>query len=127
MNLSALSRMLADTPALASRLEFSDIVKYVSLVQCLQPVISLLLPSFNLDAPETLPHAHHEFLRVCMGLPDDIAKLVWTTFRNLAWNDNPDDDNNFDPGKYIEYTPLFLEHGLSCGISLLSFYSGDRC
>jgi hypothetical protein len=36
MNLSALSHMLADMPALASRLKFSDIMKYISLVQCFQ-------------------------------------------------------------------------------------------
>jgi hypothetical protein len=125
MNLLDIANRLAATPSLARVLSFDDTIKYIDLVRCLKPTITLLQPSSQTVSPETLSYNDHDFLKVCLGLTDDVAKLAWATFRDLAWNE---ENRAYSPGDdasmHIKYARLFLDHGLSRGISaslLLSF------
>jgi hypothetical protein len=117
MNLTELAHILADTPELASVLNFDDAVTYVDLIRCMKPTLRLLKPSYHNDPPASLPHANHDFLKVCLGVTDDVAKLAWATFCTLAWKDDPVNSWESNASLHAKYAALFLEHGLCRGIS----------
>jgi hypothetical protein len=117
MSLSDLAHTLVYTPELASVLSFDAAVKYVDLVRCLKPSLRLLLLSYDRDTPPTLPVATHDYLKVCLGVTDDIAKLAWATFRHLAWDNSEVNSWEWNANAHVKYVCLFLEHGLSRGIS----------
>jgi hypothetical protein len=101
-------------------LSFDDSIKYIELICCLKPTIELLQPASQTAPPDSLSYNIHDFLRVCLGLTDDVAKLAWTTLRELAWSEGDSVDGcGNDATTYIKYAPLFLDHGLSRGISML--------
>ena len=120
MNLLNVANCLAKTPSLACALSFDDAIKYIELVRCLKPTIVLLQPSSRTMPPDTLSYSNHDFLKVCLRSTDEVAKLAWATLRDLAWNES---DHVYchgnDASMHIKYAPLFLNHGLSRGISML--------
>jgi hypothetical protein len=118
MNFTYLARILVDTPELASVLTFDDAVKYVDLVRCLKPSLRLLQPSYDNRPPAALPNAPHDFLKVCLGVTDEVAKLAWATFRQLAWDNEDTNTWEWDASAHAKYAALFLEHGLIRGVSM---------
>jgi hypothetical protein len=68
-------------PELSATLGYDAIVKYVDLVRCLKSTIALQEPSYHLDPPEALSASVHEFVKVCLDISDETAKLAWITLR----------------------------------------------
>ena len=56
-------------------------------------------------------------MKVCLNISDDIVKLVWVLFCDLAWAFEGD-EGDID-ALHHKYINLFMEHGLSGGISTL--------
>ena len=117
MSLLQLARTLNNNPQLAAVLNYDAIVDYIGLIRCLKPAIALQEPSYHLDPPKSLTVSIHEFMKVCLNISDDIAKLVWVLFRDLAW-EFEGDEGDID-ALHHKYINLFMEHGLSRGISTL--------
>jgi len=90
-------------------------VNYVNLVCCLKPTIALQEASFHLDPPESLTAPIHEFLKVCLSMSDETAKLAWAVLQKVAWSfEATEAEEDLLQHKYIN---LFMEHGLSRKIS----------
>jgi CxC5 like cysteine cluster associated with KDZ transposases len=85
-------------------------------VQCLKPLIALQEASYHSGPPASLTVSIHEFLKVCLNISDNTAKLAWAAFRDLAWTfEGTEGDIDALHHKYIK---LFMKHGLSRGISM---------
>jgi hypothetical protein len=122
MNFTDLLRTLDSMPELASAMTYDDAVTYIDLIRCLKPSISLRLSSFHEDPPDLLTLAEHDFLKACLQITDDVAKLAWATFSDVAWKTSPICETNnwaWNANAHVKYIGLFLEHGLCRGISAL--------
>jgi len=120
MSLLQLASALSNNPQLATALNYDAVVNYIGLIRCLKPsIVALQEASYHHDPPDSLTVSIHEFLKVCLDISDDTAKLAWAVFRDLAWTfEGTDGDIDALQHKYIK---LFMEHGLSRGIS--TFYN----
>ena len=116
MSFLQLASILSDNQELSSTLSYDAIVDFVGLVQCLKPLIVLQEASHHSGPPASLTVSIHEFLKVCLNISDNTVKLAWTAFHDLAWVFKvTEGDINALHHKYIK---LFMEHGLSRGISM---------
>jgi hypothetical protein len=97
-------------------LSYNAVITYTDLIWFLKPTIALQEASHHDSPPECLTVLVHEFLKVCLDISDDTAKLVWAVFRDLAWADECT-EGEIDALQH-RYIKLFLEHGLSRGISM---------
>ena len=121
MSLLQLTSALNNNPQLATALNYDAVVNYIGLIRCLKPSIALQQASYHRDPPDSLTVSIHEFLKVCLDISDDTAKLAWAVSRNLAWAfEGTDEDIDALQHKYIK---LFMEHGLSRGISMSKPFS----
>ena len=121
MSLLQLASALNNNPQLATALNYDAVVNYIGLIRCLKPSIALQQTSYHRDPPDSLSVSIHEFLKVCLDISDDTAKLAWAVSRNLAWAfEGTDKDIDALQHKYIK---LFMEHGLSRGISMSKPFS----
>ena len=115
MSSPQLPSILSVNQELSNALNYDAVVDYIGLVRCLKPLIALQEASYHSGPPNSLTVSIHEFLKVCLDISDDIAKLAWVAFRDLAWAfQGTDEDMDALHHKYIK---LFMEHGLSRGIS----------
>lgn len=111
MNFLELAEVLNSCLKLSAGLSFDVVVKYVDITCLLKPTISLMEASYHLDPPEYLTVATHEFLKVCLNISDETAKLAWATLRKLTWSfeampdlvpaDN-DNDNDIGEGSGVQ-------------------------
>jgi hypothetical protein len=85
------------------------------VVRCLKSTISLQEPFYHLDPPEALSASVHEFVKVCLDISDETAKLAWITLSKVAWNFEATEAE--EEALQYKYVELFMEHGLSRGIS----------
>ena len=109
-----LASILSDNQELSGALNYDVIANYIGLVRCLRPSIALQEASYHPGPPASLTVSIHEFLKVCLDISDDTAKLAWAAFRDLAWAfEGTEEDMDALHHKYIK---LFMEHGLSRGI-----------
>jgi hypothetical protein len=114
MSFLQLASILSDNQELSGTLSYDAIVDYIGLVRCLKPSIALQENLYNSGPPASLTVSIHEFLKVCLDILDD--KLAWVAFHNLAWAfEGTEEDIDALHHKYIK---LFMEHGLSHGISM---------
>lgn len=114
MNFLGLAKTLGEHPQLSASLSYEDVVRYIDLLRCLKPTIALQRPSYDSSPPDSLTANVHEFLKVCLDISDDTAKLAWTSLRELAWT-SPVTEVEADALRY-KYIKLFMQHGLSRGI-----------
>jgi hypothetical protein len=81
------------------------------------PVFTYLQPSHQESVPPpTLPVRVHDFLKDCINLQDEIAKLAWEAFRLLAWSFQPTPQEQL--AHRIKHVKLFLDYGVSRGIGM---------
>ncbi|KAF8077601.1 hypothetical protein FPV67DRAFT_1614590 [Lyophyllum atratum] len=126
MNLTELSSIINNNPEMASVLDYDGLVKYIHLIRLLKPTLSLF-QSFRDSGPlETLPVNVHDFLKVCLGLEDEIAKSAWAALRHIAWQFVPDTIEDYSRRIGGEYLQLFLNHGLSRGIAFYNICPPTR-
>lgn len=115
MNSFELIKAVESYPSLSSVLGYETLVDYVNLISYLKPTIALQQASYHLDPPESPTVPIHEFIKVCLGMSDEATKQAWTALRTLAWaREVTEADEEALQHKYIG---LFMEHGLSRGIS----------
>lgn len=86
MDFLATAKLLASSPELASALKYEDLVTYIDLVSILKPKLGRWYGPYQDDPPERLPVNVHEFLKICLGMKDETAKIAWDKLRNLAWS-----------------------------------------
>ena len=98
-------------------LQYIFIVDYIGLIRCLKSTIMLQEASYHLNPPKSLMVSIHEFTKVCLDISDDIAKLAWVIFHDLAWAFEGD-EGDMD-ALHHRYINLFMEHSLSRSISML--------
>jgi hypothetical protein len=116
MSFLQLASILSDKQELSSALNYDAIIDYIGLVRCLNPSIALQEASYHSGPPASFTAPIHDFLRVCLDILDDTAKLAWAAFRDLAWAfEGTEQDMDALHHKYIK---LFMEHSLSHGISM---------
>jgi hypothetical protein len=116
MNSLQLVAALNNHPTLTAALSFDAIVTYIDLIRCLKPTIALQEASHYHNPPERLTVSVHEFLKVSLDISDHTAKLAWVVLRDLAWAyEGALGEIDVLQHKYIK---LFMEHGLSRGISM---------
>ena len=82
--LIALAKTLGEYLKLSSALSYEAVVQYIDLLCCLKPTTALKKPSYNSTPPDSLTVNVHEFLKVCLDISDDTAKLAWTSLWELA-------------------------------------------
>ncbi|KAJ7929413.1 hypothetical protein B0H13DRAFT_2310564 [Mycena leptocephala] len=101
-----------------SPLDFSTTVQYIDLIRLLKPSVRWNQASYQSNAPDSLPVKVHDFLKVSLGLTDDIGKLAWEHLRDAAWS------HDLTPVEELaartKYISLFLQHGLSRDISIFT-------
>jgi len=120
MSFLQLASILSDNQELSSTLSYDAIVDFVGLVRCLKPSIALQEASYHSGPPASLTVSIHEFLKFCLNISDNTAKLAWAAFCELAWAfEGTEGDIDALHHKYIK---LFMEHGLSHGISMFSAF-----
>ncbi|KAJ7113336.1 hypothetical protein C8R43DRAFT_961570 [Mycena crocata] len=103
---------------MAAHLDFDSLATYVELIRLMKPYLSAQQPYYRRGPPETLPIPVHDFLKLCLGLTDDIAKITWEQMRTTAWSrDFTATEELAARTKHIE---LFLQHGLSRNIGVYS-------
>jgi hypothetical protein len=73
MDLSTISRLFADS-SLNIACDYEGLVTYVDLIRLLKPELTHLEEPKN-SPPEHLTIAIHDFLKLSLGLEDEIAKL----------------------------------------------------
>lgn len=98
-------------PELSAVLGYDAVIRYVDLICCLKPTIALQQASYLLDPPESLSEPVHEFLKICLSIPDEAAKLAWAVLRKLAWDFEATEVD--EEALHHKYVKLFMEHGLS--------------
>lgn len=118
MSFIVLIKSLNLYPELSATLGYDAIVKYVDMVRCLKSTIALQEPSHHLGPPKALSASVHEFVKVCLDISDEMAKLAWITLSKVAWNfDATEAEEEALQHKYVKF---FMEHGLSRGLSTSS-------
>ena len=121
MNSLHLANILSNNQELSAALNYDAIVDYINLVRCLKPSIALQEASYHPGPPNSLTGSIHEFLKVCLDILDDTAKLAWAAFRDLAWAfEGTDEDMD---ALHHKYNKLFMEYGLSRDISTFYIFS----
>lgn len=117
MNLVKLSSILAESPDLASALDYDTLVNFVDLVGILKPTLTLLQPLQDTDPLEHLPINVHDFLKASLHLGDETVKLAWKCLARLAWStQSGTSDEDFVRRAGSQYLQMFLDHGLCRGI-----------
>jgi hypothetical protein len=120
MDFLAIAKLLASSPELASTLKYEDLVTYIDLVGILKPKLSRWYGPYQDDPPERLPVNVHEFLKLCLGMKDETAKIAWDTLRNLAWSASMEADGLMAKTRaHTKYIKLFLKHGTCRGLGKL--------
>ena len=110
-----LIKAIESYPELSSVLNYKTLIDYVNLISYLKPNIALQQASYCLNPPDSLTVSIHKFIKVCLGMSDEAAKQSWTALWTLAWAHEVTEAN--EEALQHRYIGLFMEHGLSCGIS----------
>ena len=117
MDFCTISKLLGESPELNKALSYEDVVMYIDLVHILKPDLSRWQPSQEDGPPERLPFATHDFLKLCLNLEEETAKLMWHTLRQVAWNvGNNEEDIQKHGYARMKYLDMFLRCGLCRGI-----------
>ena len=99
---------------LLQKVKLNDVVEFFDLACLTKPVIELGQSAHIPGLVETLPALVHEFLGACLGLDDDLLKLLWTALRDsigkVACGYELTDQ------LAARYLPYFLKYGTSRGI-----------
>ncbi|KAJ7464904.1 hypothetical protein B0H11DRAFT_2308663 [Mycena galericulata] len=109
---------------MASPLSYDSTTTYVDLVQLIKPYLSALQPSYRSGPPELLPVDAHDFLKLCLGMNDDVAKLAWERLRNTAWSHNLTSTEEL--AARTKHINLFFQHGLTRKIGVYSLEPPTR-
>lgn len=86
-SLTELLSALSSAPDLALNWTLDDLWKYVSLARHIRPDIEALLRTDQAGPPERLSFEIHNFLKLSMGLKDEMAKQAWGILKGIIWND----------------------------------------
>ncbi|KAJ7577697.1 hypothetical protein C8J56DRAFT_1007158 [Mycena floridula] len=128
IDIFAVTQLLYDQLPLQVSFGLSNIIKFIELIHILKPTISLSQKSHISSPPSHLTVNVHEFLVLALDIPDEICKLAWKTFRDMAWSFTPSAE--VDLSIRTKHILLFLKHGLGQNIGtgqfLFNFYPPSR-
>ena len=117
MDFGTLAKVIGESPQLNKALLYEGVVTYIDLIRILKPDLSRRLPSHQGGPPESLPLATHDFLKLCLNLEDEIAKLAWHALRQIAWDVGTEGEDIHKHGcARLKYLGLFLKYGPCRGI-----------
>jgi hypothetical protein len=116
MDLSTLARVLEASPELNRVLSYEGVITYIDLIRILKPDLNCWQPPHQEGPPERLPLATHDFLKLCLNLEDELAKLAWHALRQIAWNAGVEGEDIHQTCARLKYLHLFLKHGPCRGI-----------
>jgi hypothetical protein len=106
---------------LLRKVKLIDVVEFFDLACLIKPVIELGQSVHIPGLVQSLPVLVHEFLKACLGLDDDLLKLLWIALQDsvgkVAYNYELTDQ------LAARYLPYFLEHGTSRGIGVSTVFS----
>ena len=111
---------IVSVPGLAQKWSLDDLWKYVSLARHIRPDIETLLQSDQAGPPERLSLQIHNFLKLSMGLEDEVAKQAWEVLKVVVWNDPSLQDCVGTHSTYLSSSPC----GRSRSSSSLARISG---
>lgn len=77
---------ISSVPGLADTWTLDDLWKYIVLVRHIQTDLESLLPPGVNGPPEHLSVETHNFLKLSLGLEDEVAKQIWVVLRDVVWN-----------------------------------------
>jgi hypothetical protein len=78
MDFATIAKLLGESPELNKAFSYENMITYIDLIRLLKPYLRCL--SHNDLALERLPLATHDFLKLCLNLEDETAKLAWHPF-----------------------------------------------
>ncbi|KAJ7840282.1 hypothetical protein B0H14DRAFT_2360746 [Mycena olivaceomarginata] len=105
-------------------LSLSKASQFVEIVSLLKPLLSWYQPSYVRRPPTSLPLRFHDFLRLALDLNDKEIKQAWSDLGNDAWaQEMPAVEELSARTKYMA---VFLQHGLSRDIGVLSLEPPGR-
>lgn len=117
MDFLTIAKLFADSPELNAALDYESLNTYLDLVRLLKPDLVYSAKFSSNEPPERLPVSVHDFLKICVGLQDETAKLAWAVLRHLAWSMDSDPADFWKTScARTKYLKLFLEHGACRGL-----------
>lgn len=117
MDFVKIAGILATAPELNCSLPYQSLVTYINLVRLLKHDIERWQPVEFDGPPVRLSTATHDFLKLSLGLDDEIAKRAWDSLRHVAW-ENGEEDVNQQVNSNLKYLNLFMKHGLCRGLGM---------
>lgn len=81
---SAISSIPGLIPGLADAWTLDDLWKYIALARHIQPNLKGLSPPGADGLPEHLSVEIHNFLKLSLGLEDEVAKQTWVALRDVV-------------------------------------------
>ena len=116
ISLSTLVSVLSSYPDLLKTITLDDCIRYIELIRLIKPTLSLYQPPGTAEhLPLTgLPVNALEFLKRCLKIEHETAKILWVALCPIAWSQDltADQIEAFGP----RYLQLFLDHGSALGL-----------
>ena len=117
IDLLATARILENNSDLRSTFDLTKIVDFLEILSLLKPTLEWYQPSYIHSPLERLPISIHEFLVLSLNIPDDVCKLAWDQFREMAWNFSLTEATAL--AWRTKHLMKFLEYGVGWNIGLL--------
>ncbi|KAF7343017.1 hypothetical protein MVEN_01731900 [Mycena venus] len=95
-------------------LSYDSMTTYVDLIRLLKSDLSAMQPPYRTEPPDSLPVNIHDFLKLSLGLTDEIAKLAWQELRITAWS------HNFSPVETLAARTKHIQAQLFFGAWIIS-------
>lgn len=114
--LSRLLSAFSAHPEISSNLSIDGCITFIELIQLLKPTLLLYQPPGTLEHfPLTeLPINVLEFLKRCLNIEHEIAKIIWEVLCPIAWRlDIPAGHKQVFGQRYLQF---FLDHGEPLGL-----------
>ena len=115
VNLSTLIAAFTAHPEVQRHLNIDSCFKFIELIQIPKPTLSLhQAPGTSEHLPlERLPPSFLDFIKKCLSLEHNTAKIIWEAITPIAWSlGAPEDIQAF--GRW--YLQLFLDNGRALGL-----------
>jgi hypothetical protein len=115
VNLSTLIAAFAAHPEVQRHLDIDGCFKFIELIQFLKPTLSLhQAPGTSEHLPlEHLPPSFLNFIKKCLSLEQNTAKIIWEAIAPIAWSLGAPEDTQAFGRRYLQF---FLDNGRALGL-----------
>lgn len=115
----AAASLLQSHTELHEAFDFNKITMFIELVRLVKHIISQYQHHGIESAPERLLLFIHLFLRDALDIQDEMCKLSWSIFRDLAWNFHFSLED--DSALRTKHISTLLMYGLESNIGVFFF------